>query len=330
MGDTNLAVPKQASSSTPLSSEINSMSDYQLKKLTRSNTRKNVGAKKNRFLSQLERVCRRLELLNVAPPVQPDAQDQSLQAIPIVNPDGSTSSSAMDNHEPLPRINPGEHQREEQEQPHPDDARMPRRAQTPRFPKDTPFALSIETQNSENSVSPAASTDDDFGIEPATVGSTQAETPSTMLTAKSFRSVRISTEVTILGYSPQNKKGEPMSLSVSTMRRTEHPTRNDKCFHLRPRRMNGNSFPRALNALERAKRIREIEGLSHDDANCKPDSALGTCDCEANSDGEPAAGGPKRVLLRYAKGSPRRPQSAAGRRNGQGAGEPSNTEGGKK
>ncbi|CAN8077209.1 unnamed protein product [Agarophyton chilense] len=277
MDDANQETPIQSPRS-PLSSEINSLSEYQLKKLTRTNTRKNVGGRKKRFFSQLERVCRRLELLNVNPKVNPSPQNHSLDAIPVVNPDGSSFTAQSDRKEiPLPETDHKHPQGARfQEQTAFDDIRMPRRAQTPRFAKDTPFARSDRSHTPEPSVSPTSSTkDDDFEIEPASVYAAHEGIPSTTLTTKSFRSVRISTEVTILDYGPQNKKGETTPLSISTMRRTEHPSRNGKCFHLRGRLANDNQFSRAMSAMERNNLVRKMDNRHPDDPKLNSESAMG-------------------------------------------------------
>lgn len=224
-----------------LSSEIDSLSEHQLKRLTRSNTRRNLGTRRSRFMSQLERVCQHLDLLNITSDfITKTKALPQLKATPVVNPDGTLPSKTAENgtRGPTPFV--------DQEQ------TSLTRVQTPRISSDcTALFHDDSTNNSDTSELHAApNEDEDFLIEPAT---DCTSTEAVSATTKSFRSVRISTTVTILDYCPKNKIGEPISLSVSTQHRTEHPNRNGRSLHLRRNLTEQSSFPRAMSSLERLK-----------------------------------------------------------------------------
>lgn len=192
-------------------------------------------------MSQLERVCQRLDLMNITPEfITKTPALPQLKATPIVNPDGTFVTKIAKN-EGGAAISP-----EDERQ------RGLNRVPTPRVSSNCAAFFNDDSTNDSDysELNAAPSEDEDFLIEPATdCSANEACTAST----KSFRSVRISTTVTILDYCPKNKRGEPISFSVSTQHRTEHPTRNGKGLQLRRDLAEQNSFPRAMSSLGRLK-----------------------------------------------------------------------------
>lgn len=189
------------------------LSDEQLTKLTKSNTRKNLGGRKSRFRSQMERVCRRLD--NLAGDVRL-YQKQQMRALPVVRPDGASRPRRASAVDALVTT---------------EDRGAARRRTGP--PSQSGVGLTSGKQpGRENeayleSLENALDSDDCFAIEPATQHDTLFSNGSASMKSGTSscapKSVRISASVTVLDYEHVDHP-----ISVSTLERLEHPTRRDR------------------------------------------------------------------------------------------------------
>lgn len=204
--------PRSSLRSTP-PQQLDTLTESQLTHLTRSNTRKNLGTRRSRLRSQLERVCRKLD--NLALDVRLPRRPVLLQPVPVVTPDDHPVASDS-----------------------PSDERM---ATPPKHDFDPPtdedcFAIEPATPQDifmEKSSRASALTDGD--------GSSKGRC-NTESSATTQKSVRISTSVTFLDYSRGRKN---QGVSVSTGTRINHPTCNDRSLLLRKAMTEADGFPRA-------------------------------------------------------------------------------------
>lgn len=209
----------------PTMDQLHLLTDDELLKLTKSNTRKNVGGYKRRLTSQLERVCRRLDNLVIDAKL---AERISLEALPIVDPSieqdqveiKSDSSTPKNTHRNVD-IYPDEEnttystlQKTTDSDPRQDES------------------IDFSTLFSEN--------EESFEIEPASQSPLFTPSSTISVVSKSNRSVRISSAVTILDYKKNRKDTEPSS--ISTQKRFNHPTRSGKSFTLRRALAENNAY----------------------------------------------------------------------------------------
>ena len=217
--------------------ELESLSEEQLLKLTRSNTRKNHGGRASRFRSQLERVCRRLENLAVEVKLQPEIK---MKATPVVNPldddifspqsicsDSKTGGLGSCTFSKTDIVIGGNVKNEED-----DDG-------------SEGFGVEEATTEFQEGAGHAleAMNDEDFCFEPGSYFPGSVSSPYSLPVMP--RSVRISTSVTVLDY----KAYEP--LSVSQIHRLEHPTRTEMRLQARKRSIRDQRFPAASTRVER-------------------------------------------------------------------------------
>lgn len=174
---------------------LDMLNDEQLTRLTRSNTRKNLGRRKSRFRSQMERVCRRLDNLTG----ELRQHRLPMHALPVVSPAVGRA--------PRSRLA---------------DAKIETAA---------PEALIGGWEGVGPELEQRLSSEDAFAIEPATAhgelfeGGSERESVLEMM--ETPKSVRISTSVTILDY---EEAAVDQPISVSTLQRLEHPTRQDRAL----------------------------------------------------------------------------------------------------
>lgn len=229
----------------PATHLIDCLSDEQLTKLTRNNTKKNNGGRAGRFRSQMERVFRRLDNLAADVKLQPR---YSIGALPVVNPEEealASQSTSLDNvHSPQSGTYSQEAGAENGDAPNECQA-------------------SPTTDDSDHGTEQSASdtgksevddhfdmSNDDFVIEPATEISIFPDgTLSSSVTLSCLpRSVRISTSVTVLDYKP----AEPVT--ASTVQRYDHPTRTGDCVQTRKvAAQQDQNFPKAMRRIERLR-----------------------------------------------------------------------------
>lgn len=204
------------------------LSEEELFKLTRTNTKKNHGGRKGRFRSQMERVCRRLDNMAIEVRLQ---QRPHLEALPIVEPEDEiiqVEAFAVN----------GE-------------------------PNNSPQSIDCNSEESgpcSNSVTESLELDsqgeDCFAIEPATNESVfSSKSSKSMASNGRPKFVRISTSVSFLEYSTSGN--ERKSLSVSTCTRFQHPTRKRRDAMLRRAMKVETSFPRARMNLRDRSPVRE-------------------------------------------------------------------------
>lgn len=192
-----------------LAGSLDLLSEEELAKITRNNTKKNDGGRKGRFRSQMERVCRRFDNMAVEAKLQ---QRQCLEALPIVQPERAAAVDALvANDRPSTSSRSSGAQSEE-------------------------AARSFITAVESLEMTPQG--EDCFDIEPATNDSIFSSKSSGLP-----KSVRISTSVCFLEYNSSGADNEP--ISVSTYNRFQHPTRRDREKMMKRAMAEDSEFPKA-------------------------------------------------------------------------------------
>lgn len=214
------------------------LSEEELLKLTRHNTKKNDGGRAGRLRSQIERVCRRFDNMAVEAKLQ---QRQALKALPIVPPEHAAAVDAL-------ARSPSSTSSEEQS------------AEAPRSCIAAVESLEMNPQG-ENC----------FDIEPATNDSIfSSKSMKSVVSSGRLKSVRISTSVSFLEYN-SSADNEPMS--VSTRNRFQHPTRRDRDEILRRVVAEKSTFPQAK--LRRGSINAETDHLDEGGKNTASDNQEG-------------------------------------------------------
>lgn len=211
----------------PAMDQLHMLTEEELLKLTKSNTRKNVGGYKRRLTSQLERVCRRLDNLVIDAKL---AERISLEALPVVDPSAEQDEVEIKSDFSTPKNN------------HENIDTCPNEENITNNYQDK--SVDSEPQQDESMDFSTLFSDNEDSLEIEAASQSSLFAPSSISTIsgvpRSNRSVRISSAVTILDYTKNKRDREPSS--ISTQKRFEHPTRSGKNFRLRRALAENNTY----------------------------------------------------------------------------------------